>query len=403
MDYFDIHNTIRVLMLEDSDLDKELIYEKLTMDFSVDLVHVSNKASFIQALENNDPFDIILSDYNLPDTNAFEALKIKQEYNNDIPFICISGIIGEEKAIMLLHKGANDYVLKDRMERLNEAIKNAILKKLHEIELRYAQEKLEQQFEELKIAKEKAEESSRLKTAFLANISHEIRTPMNGIVGFMELLSSNSDQQDKVELYSRMINASVDQLLHIVNSLVDASLVETKQFVIKEEAFFMNKIMEELFHDFESECKAKDIQLSADYNKSEDFELIADRKKVVVALSNIIANAVKFTMNGSVSFGYNVEEDDSVFIYVKDTGIGIEEDNYELIFEKFRKIEGGGMFYGGNGLGLTIAKAYIEALGGTITVQSKVGEGSMFYVSIPSDINEDNTVLKNMYKPRKTE
>jgi PAS domain S-box-containing protein len=242
--------------------------------------------------------------------------------------------------------------------------------------------------QELRIAKIKAQESDRLKTSFLANISHEIRTPMNGIVGFTQMIrEGNIDTQIRKE-YENIIYLSTRQLLHIIDDIVDISKIEANQLTINKTSFNINELISELQLFFERELSASDkgpdIRLSS-YKESGDQEcnIFTDQDRLRQIMNNLIGNAIKFTKRGEIKFGYTLSDNNFQF-FVEDTGIGIDEELYSIIFEYFRQAdEGHTRQYGGTGLGLPIAKGLVEILGGEIWVESKKGIGTTFYFSLP--------------------
>lgn len=246
--------------------------------------------------------------------------------------------------------------------------------------------------EELIISKEKAEESDRLKSAFLANISHEIRTPMNGILGFAELLKIPDLSPEMQERYIHVIEQSGHRMLNIINDIVDISKIEAGQMNIHLQETNINQLLRDLSIFFTPEARTKGLNLALVSAVFEDESLIlTDRTKLTQILTNLIKNAIKFTNSGSIEFGCtSISLEDAgqaseIFrFYVRDTGTGITPDQAELIFERFRQ----GSFslsrdYEGAGLGLSISKAFVEMLGGKIWVESEFGKGSVFYFDIP--------------------
>ncbi len=248
--------------------------------------------------------------------------------------------------------------------------------------------------QELIIAKEKAEESDHLKSAFLANISHEIRTPMNGILGFAELLKSPELTPDAKDRYLHIIEQSGTRMLNIINDIVDISKIEAGQVNLYLQKTNINELLKNLLVSFTPESRLKGLKLSFSTTlPDEKSNILTDQAKLTQIMSNLIKNALKFTESGSIEFGYNIDpanspiqsgEPSRLEFYVRDTGVGIPAEQSEMIFERFRQ----GSFsltraYEGAGLGLSISKAFVEILGGEIGVESTPGEGSLFYFHIP--------------------
>ncbi|HYX08040.1 MAG TPA: PAS domain S-box protein [Bacteroidales bacterium] len=238
--------------------------------------------------------------------------------------------------------------------------------------------------EKLKIAKEKAEESDRLKSAFLANISHEIRTPMNGIVGFSEMLIKPNLSEEKRGKFINIIKKSCRQLTLIIDDIVDVSRIETNQIKLNQNETHVESIMKNLLNFFRPQAREKNINLEfADMENRQVNAIYTDEVKLTQVLTNLIGNAIKFTNNGSVIFGCTLKGEMLQF-YVKDTGIGIKPGYQRIIFERFRQVETSmSRNYGGTGLGLSISKAFVEMMGGKISLDSIPGEGSTFLFSIP--------------------
>jgi PAS domain S-box-containing protein len=517
-----MENTINILHLEDDPNDARLIQwmlKKANISFEYFLAEDENEyLSFLQ----NQKIDIILSDFHLPNYTGTEALLLAKTDYPHIPFVFVSGTMGEEVAIESLLNGATDYVLKNRLERLETAVKRAVResrlqqeylktaetlqqkeeqyrtlvegmneglmltdikdkilfvnqktsditgysaneligKKCHEVLFEYKnnlndhldvdyrkiggkniyeteiikkdrsktwiqvscspvfdeqknisglievfedineRKKAEDEREKLNLelinAKEKAEESDRLKSAFLANISHEIRTPMNGILGFAELLKTPELDQDIQNRYIHIIEKSGKRMLNIINDIVDISKIEAGQMNIQIQETNVNQLIKDLKIFFQNEANKQGLSLNINYAlPDEQSNFQTDHTKLAQILSNLIKNALKFTKTGAISFGYNLTNANSVLngvatktneltFYVKDTGVGIPPDQTEFIFERFR--QGSVSFnraYEGAGLGLSISKAFVEMLGGRIWVESEVGKGSVFYFQLP--------------------
>lgn len=617
-----------VLSLEDSDLDFEIISEQLIKaGYNLDLSRAKEKDEFIVLIQTH-RYDLILADYNLPRFDAFEALELCQEHCPDIPFICVSGTIGETKAIELLKNGATDYVLKDRLERLpfaiNRAIKEAnehMQKKQVEQSLLMSEEKYRNIFEnvqdvfyqtdlngmileispsiknisdltrneligkyvydfyfypherehllatitekgvirdyeirfknrqgeirqtsvnarliynskgqadhidgiirditeqkqaeeairqseaelnfaqqiakmgswdinlqtnkckwsknmyrilgcqsfdkeityddflrevhpddkelidlnlqkikrtkkgvsydfryilpdgqviwiqnnilpafnednlvelhgvyiditekkkaeqELVKAKETAEASDQLKTAFMNNISHEVRTPLNGILGFSQIIADPDFPPPEKEKYVKMLHHSGERLLNTVTNFMDISLLASGNQKIYNKEIVLEHLVDEVVVKFREVCHAKQLTLIlkkpqpiADYIITTDGELLGK------ILYQLIDNAIKFTSHGQITVGFEKKEDECHF-FVKDSGIGISEEYQNKIFGNFDQVDSASTRkFQGTGIGLSIAKGLTELLGGELWLVSERGKGSTFYFSIP--------------------
>jgi PAS domain S-box-containing protein len=237
---------------------------------------------------------------------------------------------------------------------------------------------------ELNKAKEKAEESDRLKSAFLQNMSHEIRTPLNAICGFSERLTLPNLDNQKLKFYTNIIITSSNQLLSIVNDVLTISALETKQERLNIEKVYLNNVISELKTIFTQEADRKNIALVSTHNLPASVsQVYADKSKIIQILSNLIANSLKFIKHGTIEFGYCKKGNELEF-FVSDTGIGIDRSKFDLIFNRFTQADDTIQAdYGGTGLGLSICKGFVELMGGRIWVESELGKGSTFYFSVP--------------------
>ena len=492
---------LKILVLEDSMPDMELIRELLSdAGYSLDLTHVVNEAEFAEALSQH-CYDIILSDFNLPGFDAFGALEITQKLCPEIPFICVSGSIGEDKAIELLKLGAVDYVLKDRPERLPFAVKRALEEAKEKEEHRKAEERIKlldkaieastisvcitdvdgkiiyvnpffcsltgysqdemlgrttrflqsgllpakfyeeiwatvlsgkdwegetqnkkkngdlfwaktyispiineqgnishfvrikediterkKMLEELVIAKEKAEENDKLKTAFINNISHEIRTPLNGIMGFGHFLADEKLSPEKRKEYYKIIRESGKRLMNTITDYMDMAMIVSGTMRANKKEFAVKPLFEEIVEETKPLLLGKQIRFVAEIPKEHaSLTIHSDSKFIRKILHILLSNAYKFTRDGIVVSGYRVLSE-SIEFFVQDTGSGISPDKLDQIFDIFTQEETSDTRgYDGSGLGLTIAKGLVNLLGGTLTVVSEKGKGSTFTCSIPLD------------------
>lgn len=505
-----MNSPIKILHLEDSQFDSQLVQSMFKRDnFRVDYHQTDSEEEFQSSLKDGN-FDLILSDYHLPGYSGSEALIYARTHFPNIPFVFLSGTMGEDVAIESLLNGATDYVLKNKMERLvpalNRAFKesqankarvkaekallqseenfrqsisesplgvrivdikgdtvyaNKAFLKIYEFSSleefiktpareRYTPESYLQHLErkelrrngqdvleyelgivrknneiryvkilrnevlwdgrrhyqvinqditeqrkltiDLIAAKEKAEESDRLKSAFLANMSHEIRTPMNGILGFSSLLSEPGLDGEDRSKYISVIQKSSVRMLNILNEIMDISKIESGLMEVDLKETNINEQIESMFLLLKPETQLKNIRFSIHtplpFSKA---KVLTDTEKLYSILTNLVKNAIKYTDKGSIEFGYDVVETRHALsllqFYVKDTGIGIPLERQEAIFERFVQADIADVqARQGSGLGLTIAKAYVKMLNGRIWVESKPGEGSTFYFTLPYNL-----------------
>lgn len=234
-------------------------------------------------------------------------------------------------------------------------------------------------------AKEKAEESDKLKTAFLQNISHEIRTPMNAITGFSQLLSRPNITDEKRNEFTSIICQGSNQLLSIITDIVNIATIEAGQETNNVTSFDLNELLLSLFKQFEDKLKKENVDFKYQLLPvSHPYIIETDETKLTQILTNLINNAYKFTSKGFIEVGV-IEHKNELEFYVSDSGIGIPENIQAKIFERFQQADGStSKLYGGMGLGLSISKAYVELLGGKIGLTSTEGKGSRFYFTIPN-------------------
>lgn len=258
-----------------------------------------------------------------------------------------------------------------------------------------AQEALNKTTKELIAAKIKAEQSDKLKSAFLANMSHEIRTPLNAIVGFAKLLNESESNEERQQ-YSEIIDNNAGLLLQLINDILDLSKIEagTLEFINRP-----TKPIELCKCIYETQQNKTQPGVSLIFEENEeDITLITDPNRLAQVITNLITNAIKFTHEGNIRFGFHRKEDVIEF-YVKDTGIGIPHERVEHIFSRFVKLNS---FAQGTGLGLAICKMIVEKIGGNIWVESIEGRGSIFHFSVPytkkntqekKDMNEETKTI----------
>ena len=319
-------------------------------------------------------------------------VNLKHKDGHTIPYFVKSLGFKNNKKQYFLGIGLNISNIKKAEHKL--LIKN---QKLHESEekIRTSNEKLltttdalRNSNDELILANERAVESDRLKTEFLNNISHEVRTPLNGIMGFSQLLNTVNLSDDNRKYYINIINNSGNQLLRIIDDIIEISRLETKQIKTVEKAVNLNKLLSNLYSVFEVKANVNKTQLFLKSElTNEQSNILTDKIKLFTILNNLLDNAIKFTNNGSIEFGYSIitKKDSKLLqLYVKDTGIGIKTKKQELIFNRFAQAESKlSRNYGGLGLGLSIAKENTLLLGGEISLVSEKGIGSTFFVTIP--------------------
>jgi PAS domain S-box-containing protein len=355
----------------------------------------------------NEPLDFVYIKVN----NAFESLTgLKNVVGKKVSEV-IPGIQETDKKLLEIYARVAETAIPETFEIQLEALQmwflvsvyspekgyfvsvfdNITDRKLSEFNIREKTEEIEAQNEEYKqindelfIAKEKAVESDQLKTAFLQNMSHEIRTPMNAIMGFSDLLADQYNNKPKLDHYSNIIKQRCNDLLDIINDLLDIAKIESGQLTLHFEECKLNSLFAELslfFKENQKRINKNNIKFSIHANCDPTKSvIITDTVKLKQIFINLIGNAFKFTEQGEINAGCNIENDKLIF-YVSDTGMGIPPDKQSFIFDRFTQLNNGKM-YGGTGLGLSIVKGLISILGGEIWLKSEPNKGTTFYFTL---------------------
>ena len=239
------------------------------------------------------------------------------------------------------------------------------------------QKRIEQ---ELKDALFHAEESDRLKTAFLANISHEIRTPLNAIVGFSDVLPMVEDREERQKLIA-LIQENNQKLLRMINDIVNIAKLEAGASQARQEDFSLNILLQDVKNQYGHQAQVASVDFLV--AKRPDVTLNSDRDRLFEVLKQYVLNALKFTHKGSITIGYDMMPDKGVRLWVSDTGCGIPASQQDKIFDHFVKLDD---FVPGTGLGLPICRSLARTLGARVGVDSKEGEGSTFWIEVPQKV-----------------
>ena len=242
-------------------------------------------------------------------------------------------------------------------------------------------------WDDLVTAKNKAEESDHLKSAFLKTISHELRTPLNAIIGFSGVIEESMPINEIIDC-KNIINKSGLHLLSLIEAIIQISLIESKNMIIKNEEFLISEFMLEIERFINEEITAKNKDILKIINSIPDefkgLKVVTDRNKLKHVLFELLKNAIKFTDTGAIDYGFKFYNNKEIIFYVNDTGIGISKNIQKIIFERFRQGDDSNTrIHEGLGIGLSIAKQLTETLGGNISVESELGKGSTFYLKVP--------------------
>ncbi len=362
-----------ILVVDDSESARELVRVYLSKT-SIKAAFAENGPQAIKKAKSN-PFDLILLDVQLPDINGIEICKILKSdaRTKDIPVIFLT-VASDRKSLMAgFQAGAVDYITKPfKKEELLARITTHL--------------RMKKYMEELIVARKKAEESEKLKMAFLSNMSHEIRTPMNSIIGFAELMQDeNLTPEERKEFASIIINSG-EQLLNIVDEILEVSKEEAGELKLLEQKFSLRKFMGELQAIFSNHLKDKPVKVILKIPKDTPDIIMADKVRLKQIMDNLLSNATKFTSKGEIEMGCRLlpKYIPVLEFHVKDTGIGIPKDKQDTIFERFTQIEENlTQSFRGTGLGLSIVKRLVIFMGGSVSIKSEPGKGSTFTFTTP--------------------
>jgi len=394
--------SIGVLLLEDDDLDVELIHEQLLQSgLSVDMRRAQTERDFVQEL-NRSGLRIVLSDFALPEYDGFAALSMAQRLQPDVPFIFVSGAIGEERAIETLQRGATDYVLKSRLTRLPAAVTRALTLADERSRRRRAEAERDALLESERSARAAAEAANRLKDEFLTVASHELRTPLNAILGWATLLT-NATQLDVFRRGIGVIQRNALAQSRLIEDILDISRIVTGKLQLRVEPILLGPFIEAAAEAIRPAAHAKGISLTVQVDAPK--EVVADSGRLQQVVWNLLSNAVKFTpARGRVALRASQTEE-GVVIAVEDDGEGIEPEFLPHVFERFRQGDPSTTRRAsGLGLGLSIVRYLVEAHGGTVSVESAgKGQGSKFYVHLPSRASIETPAVLRSAAPSVTE
>jgi signal transduction histidine kinase len=366
---------IKLLQVEDDETDSLLVLRQLKKEgFDVDYVRVKTRPDLEAELDKGG-WDIVISDYSMPGFSGLEALRVFKARNLDIPFILVSGTVGEDLAVSIMKEGADDYLMKSALSRLGPAV----TRELEEMQLRIEKKQAQLELIQAKLA---AEESSRVKSSLLANMSHEFRTPMNGILGFTEILSSIVTDESQKAMTVHILS-SAQRLLRTLNSIMTFAQLDSG-YLLNLVNVNLSDLTKQCVDSITEHASEKKIEIKCDIEPS--VFIHSDEHLLQASLLNILDNAVKFTSQGEIGVELKKSKmpSERYIISIRDTGIGIPAEKQEMIFDEFRQAsEGYNRPYEGSGLGLAITRKSAALLNCKLELESEVGRGSTFRLSIP--------------------
>jgi signal transduction histidine kinase len=363
-----VNQAVRVLLLEDSDIDAELTsvwLEKLNRPCAVN--RASDRATYMAQLESGG-FDIILADYSLPDFDGLAALEVARQRDKEVPFIFVSGVIGEDFAIEALKCGATDYVLKRNLARLPNAIERALAESADRRERRRAEAALR--------------EADRRKDEFLAILAHELRNPLAPLSNGLQLIRSQGAQSGVVDEALRMMERQLHQMTRLVDDLLDVARITQNKIVLRREQFAVSEAVEGAAELCGPLLAQRGQRLVARL-PAEPLFVDADKVRLTQLVGNLVHNASKFSKSGQEIELSVREQAGEVVVAVRDYGAGIPPDMLDRIFEMFTQVRQPGVG-GGLGIGLTLVRRIAELHGGTVRAFSDgLEQGSRFEVRLP--------------------
>jgi signal transduction histidine kinase len=371
-----MNKTLRLLLIEDEEDDALLMTRLLEKEgFDIDVHRIQLQSEMESALENHD-WDLIICDFRLPKFTGSDALKIYKKKAIDIPFILLSGTVGEEIAVEMMKAGAHDYIMKDHLLQLGPSIKRA----LGDAEVR---KQKKQALEDLRLSKEKAEQSDRVRSTLLSNMSHEFRTPLTSILGYAEVIMEEGTDPGIRKSALKIFNSG-KRLMKTLDSIALLSQMESGINPLFKE-FNLHSVLEKSLESHKEFSDYKTLRLEKRFDG--EFMVISDDELILTACSALLDNAIKFTPRGTIRITTTTSEINGLPMAgftITDEGIGISRENLEMIFEAFQQVsEGYSRHYEGIGLGLAITKRITIILGGAIKVESVVGQGSSFTFLFP--------------------
>lgn len=388
-----------ILVVDDQEANLDVLEGFLDMQGYNSIKTTQDPREVIQLFGSFEP-DLILLDLSMPYLTGFEVMEqIKSivSPNTYLPILVLTADVSTESKQRALSGGASDFLTKpfDLVE-VGLRIRNLLFisflqQQLHsqnqmlEEKVKERTKELESKNAELTLAKEKAEASDRLKSAFINNISHEIRTPLNGILGFGQILSDPDLPETEKEEYLAMMNSSSSRLINTISNFMDISLLNSGNQSVLMKDVKIKPLVADICNRFRDDCSAKNLTLTLSLPEAGDELIIfTDSELLSKAMAHLIDNAVKFTRAGVIEVGFGMNDQKFEF-FVNDTGIGIEKENFENVFSNFwQENTSNTRGYEGSGLGLPIAKGFVDLLGGTLTFTSDKGNGSRFTLILPT-------------------
>jgi two-component system, sensor histidine kinase and response regulator len=397
-----INSTLKnanILIVDDQEANIDVLADLLEMQGYSNVRSTTDSREVSGFISDSRP-DLILLDLLMPHLSGFEVLdqirKIVPE-KTYLPVLVLTADINLETKQRALANGATDFLTKpfDLVEvglRIKNLLESKYLHQQLEDQNLILEEKVKERTKELEltnselvIARDKAQESDRLKTAFLNNISHEVRTPLNGILGFAQFVIQPDITIDEKEEYLEILNFSSNRLMNTITDIMDKSLIISGNMEVNPELITISSLLRDVFMNFQKSAKKKNLEFSIQVPEDADqITLHTDEELLRKAVSKLVDNSVKFTKEGSIILGFKVIHNE-IEIFVKDTGQGIKDDKQELIYENFMQENvSNTRGHERSGLGLSIARGIMQLLGGKIRLVSNKNLGTTVFLTLPN-------------------
>ena len=387
-----------ILIVDDQEANIDVLEGFLEMQSYTNIKTTTDPREVVQLFASFQP-DLILLDLTMPYLTGFEVmaqLKTLVATDTYLPILVLTADATTETKQRALSGGAHDFLTKPfNLIEVGLRIRNLLLTCYLHQQLKNQNQILEEKVKErtfelenknieLNIAKEKAEASDKLKTAFLQTISHEVRTPLNGILGFGSILAELELFPEEKQEYVNLMRVSSDRLVNTITNYVDISLIVSGNVDLNHTNVHVIELMNDLKNDFSELCEAKNLSFELLLpDDLKEFTIYTDLALLRKIVSHLLDNAIKFTKEGCISIGFSIKPSNIEF-FIKDTGIGIEKDAQERIFEYFMQENvSTTRVFEGNGLGLSITKGFLKILDGDIRLESIKDKGTTFFFSLP--------------------
>lgn len=334
-------------------------------------------------------YDLILVDYLLPGQDGLGFIEQYLANNPPLPIILLTAGGDERVAIKALQIGAADYAVKDVSQVYMELLPQIMLSAYTKYRL---QKEYDRQKSELQQAIIAAQDANQAKTSFLANISHEIRTPLNVINGLVYALRRKIDDPENQRIL-KTIESNSHSLRHLIDDLLDITKIEDRKIELEIVTFSIAELFFYADNSFRNQIEEKNLELLID-NKLGNQLLSGDRFRISQIINNLVSNAIKFTKHGFIKLAADYADDGEIVIKCQDTGVGISQDNFDKIFDKFTQASASiTRRYGGTGLGLAISRSLAQAMGGNLYVESELDLGTEFTLKIALEKSDATTKI----------